>query len=120
MVRGLPPRRHHVRPRAIAVLLPGKQGLHGLLEHGLIQEDAKGAGANGRELAEHDVLAHPLQPVPLAKASRVQQDVHRLLKGAPHQRAGVLSVDAVPRDGHQVAAVGHDVAQDGEVPVVDV
>jgi len=38
----------------------------------------------------------------------------------PRLRTRVLAIDAVPRDGQQVAARGHDVAQDGEVPVVDV
>lgn len=45
---------------------------------------------------------------------------HRLLEGALHEGTGVLAVDAVTRDGHQVAAAGHGVAKQSQVAVVDV
>ena len=41
-------------------------------------------------------------------------------RGAYHQRARLDAVDAVARDGEDVAAVRHHVAQDGQVAVVDV
>jgi hypothetical protein len=47
---------------------------------------------------------------------RAQQDVDGLLKAALRERRGVRAVDAVARDGHQVPAARHDVAQDREVP----
>ena len=71
-------------------------------------------------MAEHDVLGDAGDGVGLGKGRGLEQNVDRLLEGGAHQCAGLDAVDAVARDGHQVAAVGHDVAQDGEVAVVDV
>lgn len=45
---------------------------------------------------------------------------YRLLKGALHERPCVLTIDAVSRDGHQVAAACHGVAEQRQVAVVDV
>lgn len=45
---------------------------------------------------------------------------YRFLKGAFHERAGVLAVDPVSGDGHQVATAGHGIAQERQVSVVDV
>ena len=50
----------------------------------------------------------------------LHQNVDGLLEGATHERARLDAVDAVPRDGEDVAAVGHHVAEHGEVAVVDV
>lgn len=45
---------------------------------------------------------------------------YRLFKRALHERPGVLSVDAVTGDGHQVPPAGHGVTQEGKVAVVHV
>lgn len=45
---------------------------------------------------------------------------HRLLKGTLHERASVLTVDAMTCDSHQVAAARHGVAKQSQVTVVDV
>lgn len=45
---------------------------------------------------------------------------HRLLKGTLHERSCVLTVDTVTRDGHQVSAARHGVAEQSQVTVVDI
>lgn len=45
---------------------------------------------------------------------------YRLFKRALHERAGVLSVDAVTGDGHQVTSAGHGVAQERKVAIVHI
>jgi len=54
------------------------------------------------------------------KGGRLHEDVDRLLEGAAGERALLPPVDAVSRDGHQCACVRHRVAQNCQVPVVDV
>ena len=46
--------------------------------------------------------------------------MYRFLEGAACQGAGVLPVDAVSRDRHQMSLRRHDVTQQGQVTVVDV
>jgi hypothetical protein len=94
--------------------------LDGLLEHLLIEHEAELARAELAQLAEHDVLRYALELVALRERRSVVEDVHCLLEGAPHERAGVVAVDAVARDGHHVTAVGHDLRQDSQVAVVHV
>ena len=45
---------------------------------------------------------------------------YRLFKGALHERADVLSVDAVPCDGHEVTARGHNVTEKRKMTIVHV
>lgn len=45
---------------------------------------------------------------------------YRFLKGALHERSGILAVDSVSGDGHQVATTGHGITQESQVPVIDV
>jgi hypothetical protein len=85
-----------------------------------VQQQGEGAGAHPGQLAQHDVLRHALQVVYLGVGSRVHQDIHRFLKGAPHEGTHVLPVDAVAGDGHQVALGRHDVAEQRQVTVVDI
>jgi len=47
-------------------------------------------------------------------------ETHRLLKGAPHEGTDILPVDAMPRDGHEVAPARHDVTEQGKVTVVHI
>ena len=56
--------------------------------------------------------------VHLGVGGGLHQDIHRLLEGAPHEGPGVLPVDAVPGDGHQVTLGRHHVTQHGQVAVV--
>lgn len=49
-----------------------------------------------------------------------EQDVHGLLEAALLQGPVVCAVDAVPRDGHEMTAAGHRLAQNRQVPVVHV
>ena len=91
-----------------------------LLEHLLVQVELKLAGAERSELSEHDVLGDTAHVVGLRVHGGLHQHVDRLLEGAAHERARVDAVDAMARDGEQVAAEGHHIAQDGKVAVVDV
>lgn len=45
---------------------------------------------------------------------------YRFLKGAFHERPGILAVDPMSGDGHQVASTGHGVTQQSQVAVIDV
>lgn len=45
---------------------------------------------------------------------------YRFFKGAFHERSSILAVDSMSRDGHQVAATGHGITQESQVPVIDV
>lgn len=45
---------------------------------------------------------------------------YSLFKGALHERAGVLSVDPVTSDGHQVPSAGHGVTQQGKMAIVHI
>lgn len=49
-----------------------------------------------------------------------EQDVHGLLEGALRERPRLGAIDAVARDGHEVPARRHAVAQRCQVTVVDV
>ncbi len=48
------------------------------------------------------------------------QSAYRFFEGALHERPHVLSVDPMPRDGHQVTTGRHDITQQGEVTIVHV
>ena len=52
--------------------------------------------------------------------SGLHENVDGLLEGAAHEGSAVLPVDAVPRNGHEVALGGHDVAEQRQVAVVHV
>lgn len=47
-------------------------------------------------------------------------ETHCLLKGAPHEGTDILTVDAMPRDSHEVAPARHDVTEQGKVTVVHI
>ena len=94
--------------------------LDGVPEHLFIQVQAKLCRPHGAELPEHDILRHTPEIVLLSELARRHQDVHCLLEAAAHKGARVLSVDAVPGDGHEMAAVGHHIAQNCDVAVVHV
>jgi hypothetical protein len=85
-----------------------------------VQQQIETTGAHPRQLAHDDVLGDAPHGIDFCVGGGVHQHVHRFLEGASHQSAGVLSVDAVTRDGHQVTFGGHDVAQQSEMPVVHV
>jgi hypothetical protein len=53
-------------------------------------------------------------------ACSVEQYVNSFLERASHQTADFLSVDAVTRDGHEVTFGGHNIAEQGQMAVVDV
>ena len=46
--------------------------------------------------------------------------VFNVSNNLPHEGATVLSIDTVPSDGHQVTFGGHDVTQQGQMPIVDI
>jgi len=125
-VRRHPARRHRAdragRHAGEAVAVEERVKVGGLrqLEHVGVEEELKLAGADRRELAEHDVLRDALHQVRLGEAGRLHQHVDRLLERAAREGAVVDAVDSVARDREQVAAVRHHVAQDGQVAVVDV
>mmetsp|Transcript_15235 Transcript_15235/g.35011 ORF Transcript_15235/g.35011 Transcript_15235/m.35011 type:complete len:818 (+) Transcript_15235:946-3399(+) len=106
----------HAALKAVDKLVVGLR----VLEHLRVEVELKLARAERRELAEHDVLRDALDVVRLRVDGRLHEHVDRLLEGATHERARVDAVDAVARDGQQVASVSHHVAQDGQVAVVDV
>mmetsp|Transcript_26864 Transcript_26864/g.76935 ORF Transcript_26864/g.76935 Transcript_26864/m.76935 type:complete len:782 (+) Transcript_26864:965-3310(+) len=84
----------------------------------VVHVDLEGAGADGAELTEDDVLGDRPHVIDLVINGGVHQDLDGLLEGALHPRAHVRSVDAVARDGHQVAAVAHHVAHRTHMSVV--
>ena len=86
---------------------------HSVLALLRVQNQVEAASADPRQLAQHDVLRHPLEVIALPVGGGLHEHVHRLLEGALHQGAHLLPVDAVTRDGHQVAFRGHDVAEEG-------
>lgn len=47
-----------------------------------------------------------------------EKDVHCLLKAALPKRTILIAIDAVPGDGHEVAAAGHAVDERRQVPIV--
>ena len=78
------------------------------------------ARAERTKLSQHDVLRQTRHAIALGKRRSLHEDVHRLLERASHQRSSLHAVDAVSRDAHEMASVGHHLDQDGEVAVVDV
>lgn len=50
--------------------------------------------------------------------SGIVQHVHRFFEGTSHQGTGVLSVDTVTCDGHQVTLCSHDVTKQGKMTIV--
>ena len=52
--------------------------------------------------------------------ARLEQNVHRLLERASHQRSIFHAIDAVSGDRHQVASARHHVAQNAQVPVIHI
>ena len=51
---------------------------------------------------------------------KMKYKTYRFFEGAPGECAGVLSVNTVTGDGHQMTLGRHDVAKQGQVTVVDV
>jgi hypothetical protein len=94
--------------------------LHAFLALLRIQDEVEGSSADGSQLTQHDVLGDSSDIVHLTMGRCFHQHVNRLLKRAPHQRAHVLSVDAVTRDRHQMSSLRHDVAQKRQMAVVDI
>jgi len=91
-----------------------------VLEHVNVQRDVEGAGSDRCNLAEEDVLRHPMTIVSLADCCRLHKDLDRLLEGRAHERAGVRAVDSMPSDRHERATMGHQVAEKSQVSVIDV
>ena len=50
----------------------------------------------------------------------VHQYIDRFFKGTSHERARILSIDTVARNGHQVTFGRHDVTQQGQMSIIDV
>mmetsp|Transcript_22571 Transcript_22571/g.74848 ORF Transcript_22571/g.74848 Transcript_22571/m.74848 type:complete len:625 (-) Transcript_22571:3786-5660(-) len=94
--------------------------LDGVLELRRVQEQIADAGADVRELAEHDVRRDSVDVVGPRVDGALEEDLDRLLEGRGEERAGVAAVDAVAADGHERPAEAHGVAEHGEVAVVDV
>ena len=92
----------------------------GVLALALVEEKAKDAGARGREVADHDVARDSLELILLGVYGGLHKNVDGLLKRAPHEGAGVLAINPVPGDGHEVAPRRHDVAEQRQMAVVDV
>lgn len=96
------------------------EALVGVLEPVRVYQHVKAARAQRAELSHHDVLRDATESVTDGKGGRVQENFQRFLEGALDQGAPVDPVDAVSGDAHQVALVRHDVAEEGQVAVVDV
>ncbi|GIX63995.1 secretin receptor [Babesia caballi] len=71
-------------------------------------------------LAQHHVLRHTLEVVHLGVHRRVDERLQGLLETALDHRPAVGAVQPVARDGHDVPLLGHDVAQQRQVPIVHV
>ncbi len=86
----------------------------------LIEIKLERAGSNRCHLAQDDVLRDTIACIELGRGTGLEKNLDSLLKGASHERTGFVSVETVPGDGNQVALVGHQVNQQGQVAVVDV
>mmetsp|Transcript_5666 Transcript_5666/g.17417 ORF Transcript_5666/g.17417 Transcript_5666/m.17417 type:complete len:285 (-) Transcript_5666:3753-4607(-) len=91
-----------------------------MLKHLGVEEEFKLARADWGELAKHDVLRYALHVVTLGEASCFHEHVNRLLERAAGEGAVVDAVDAMTSHRQEVTSVRHDVAQDGEMAIVDV
>lgn len=85
-----------------------------------VEQQVETPGTHAGQLTHDDVLRHAAHRIHFRVTRRVHQHVNGLLERASHERSGVLSVDSMTRDGHQVSLGCHHVAQQSQVPVVDV
>ena len=101
----------HVVRHELGIVSVVEPDCHRVLEHVLIQEHAKQPSANGGDLAHYDVLRNTPELVKFGVGGGLQQDFHGLLEGAAHEGACVVPVCSMAGDGHEVALVCHDVAE---------
>jgi hypothetical protein len=92
----------------------------GILEHVDVKSDIKSAGSHWRQLAEHDVLCNAMTVIFLTNSRSFHQNFHRLLERATHEGTSVSTVNTMPSDSHERPMVCHEVAQQGEVTIVDI
>ena len=93
---------------------------HGFLALLHVKHQVEAAGADLGQLSEHDVLGDALHRIDFAVTGSLEQNVYGLLEGALHETAHLLTIDAVARDGHEIAFRGHHVAEKCQMAVVDV
>ena len=71
-------------------------------------------------LAEQDVLCNTVAVVLLADHGSFHENPDGLLERAPYESSRTCVIDTAALDGHERSSVGHQVAQKGEMAVVDV
>lgn len=90
------------------------------LQHLGVHHQVEGAGAVRSQLTQDDILSHSTERIYLCVEGSREQDLDRFLERALSEGAGVDSVDTMPRDGREDAPGGHDVAEGGQVTIVDI
>lgn len=90
------------------------------LNHVRVGHDIEGARAVRRQLPHDDVFSHSAQRINFSVERGLEENLDRLFEGALPQSTRIYSVDAMPRDGSQHAAVRHDVAEGTEMTIIDV
>jgi len=83
-----------------------------------VEEQVEAGSSHSGELAHDDVLGYAAHGVDLRVGGGLHEDVNCFLEGTSHQGSGVLPVDSVTRDCHEMTLGRHDVTQETEVPVV--
>jgi hypothetical protein len=83
------------------------------LQHRIIDLNIEITSAKWCHLSQHDVLRYTSAIINLTQCRSFKQDLHSLFEGTPHQCTGLLSIDTVTRDSHQVALGSHDIDQHG-------
>lgn len=96
------------------------RNFHSILALIGVQQQIEAPGSHARQLTHNDVLGDASHWVNFSVTRRIHQHIDGFLERASHESAGVLSVDSVTCDGHQVTLRRHDVAQQSQVTIVDV
>lgn len=83
-----------------------------------IQQQIETAGSHSGQLSHDNILGHSSHRIHFGVSSGIVQHVHSFFEGTSHKSTGVLSVDTVTCDGHQVTLCSHDVTKQGQMTIV--
>ena len=91
-----------------------------ILQHINVQRDVKGTRSHGCHLSEHDVFSDTVAIVLFSNRGSFHENFNGLLEGTSHEGPSVRTVDTMPGDGHESTPVGHQIAKESEVSIIDV
>lgn len=83
-----------------------------------IEQQIETTRSHTGQLAHDNILRHSSHRIDFSVSSGVIQDVHGFFEGTSHKGTGILSVDTVTCDGHQVTLRCHDVTKQGQMTIV--